>query len=265
MKKLLVSILVGLAILVHPIAAAAANEPVIDTARLEEGTVSISHVADQRLKVIIEKDGQQAKYDLRNDGMAETYPLQLGDGEYIVSVLENISGTKYRYVARQTVKVELEDDNRVYLASVQNVNWNYDMKAIAKANELTKGLESDSARIKKIYEYIVSNFKYDYDKMSTVQSTYLPDIENIYASGKGICYDFSSLFAAMLRSQGIPAKLVMGYTANVSGYHAWNEVYDSEKGEWIVIDTTYDAERKAAGRAYSMIKETAHYSRVSEY
>ncbi|NMA34479.1 MAG: hypothetical protein GX940_08030 [Clostridiaceae bacterium] len=100
MKKLLVSILVGLAILVHPIAAAAANEPVIDTARLEEGTVSISHVADQRLKVIIEKDGQQAKYDLRNDGMAETYPLQLGDGEYIVSVLENISGTKYRYVAR---------------------------------------------------------------------------------------------------------------------------------------------------------------------
>ena len=105
-----------------------------------------------------------------------------------------------------------------------------------------------------IYEYIVSNFTYDYGKISTLDTTYVPNIDNIFSSGKGICYDFSSVFAAMLRSRGIPAKLVKGYTTNVKGYHAWNEVYDSRTGEWIVIDTTYDAENKAAGRAYSMIK-----------
>ena len=43
----------------------------------------------------------------------------------------------------------------------------------------------------------------------------------------------------MLRSQGIPTKLVKGYSDNVDGYHAWNEVYINE--EWITIDTTLDA------------------------
>jgi transglutaminase-like putative cysteine protease len=267
MKKLLVSILIGLAVIANPFAADAfaANAPMIDTSAIDEGTVTISYVAEQRLKVLVEKDGQRLTYDLRNDGIAETYPLQLGDGDYTIGVLVNTTGTKYKYVSKQTVRLELEDDKQVYLASVRDVNWNPDMDAITKANELTEGLKSDSEKIKKIYEYIVSSFRYDYNKLAALPSTYTPDIDNIYSSGKGICYDFSSVFAAMLRSQGIPAKLVKGYTPNVEGYHAWNEVFDSEKGEWIVIDTTYDAERKAAGRAYGMIKETAHYSKVYEY
>jgi len=93
----------------------------------------------------------------------------------------------------------------------------------------------------------------------------LPNIDKTLTSGKGICYDFSSVFAAMLRSQGIPVKLVKGYTTNVEGYHAWNEVYNSETGEWIVVDTTYDVVIKDAGRAVSMAKETANYSKVYEY
>ncbi|MFY9568447.1 MAG: transglutaminase-like domain-containing protein [Acetivibrionales bacterium] len=265
MKKLLVAIVIGLAVLVNPFAAAAANEPMIDTAGLGQGTISVSYNASQRLKIIIEKDDQQVRYDLRNDGIAETYPLQMGNGSYTISVLENVSGSKYRYISRQKIELKLENDNQVFLASVRNVNWNYEMEAIKKAEELTKGLKSDSEKIEKIYEYIVSNFTYDYGKISTLDTTYAPNIDNIFSSGKGICYDFSSVFAAMLRSRGIPAKLVKGYTTNVKGYHAWNEVYDSRTGEWIVIDTTYDAEHKAAGRAYSMIKETAHYSMVHEY
>ncbi|HEY8348860.1 MAG TPA: transglutaminase-like domain-containing protein [Clostridia bacterium] len=265
MKKLLVSILIVLAVLVQPFAAAAANEPVIDTSGISGGTVTISHTADQRLKVIIKKGDQEVVYDLRNDGTAETYPLQLGNGEYTVSVLENVGGNKYRYVKKQTVTLKLQDEKSVYTASVQNVNWNYGMKTIAKANELTAGLKSDTEKIKKIYEYVVNTFRYDDNKLATLPTTYVPNIDNILSSGKGICYDFSAVFAAMLRSQGIPAKLVKGYSTNVEGYHAWNEVYNSDTGEWMLIDTTYDAGMKAAGRAYGMTKETAHYSKVYEY
>ncbi len=265
MKKLLVSLLVGLAVTVNPITATAANTPLFDTSKLDEGIVTISCEADSRLKVIVDKAGQQVKYDLKNDGTTETFPLQMGDGEYKLSVLENIGGTKYRYISTQVIGLDLEDDNQVYLTSVQNVNWNEDMETIKKAQEITKDLKSDSDKVKKIYEYIVSNIAYDYNKISTLQSNYVPNIDNIILSGKGICYDYASVFAAMLRSQGIPIKLVKGYSTNVSGYHAWNEVYDSEAEKWVTIDTTYDAEQKAAGHAYSMIKETAHYSKVYEY
>jgi transglutaminase-like putative cysteine protease len=265
MKKLLTAILVALTIAVNPIAAAAGGTPSFDTSKLDDGIVTISHIASARLKVMVEKDGKKVTYDLKNDGTAETFPLQLGDGSYKVSVLENISGTKYKYVSTQNFGLDLSNDNEVYLASVQNINWNEDMEAIKLAKELTKGLKKDSDKVKKIYEYIVNNIVYDYDKLPTLKSDYVPNIESTLASGTGICYDFSSLFAAMLRSQGIPTKLVKGYSTNVEGYHAWNEVYDSETGTWITIDTTYDSERRVAGRTFSMTKDAAQFTKVYEY
>ena len=49
-------------------------------------------------------------------------------------------------------------------------------------------------------------------------------------SGKGICFDYASLMAGLLRSQGIPTKLVVGYSG--TAYHAWISVYLDEAG-WV--------------------------------
>ena len=62
----------------------------------------------------------------------------------------------------------------------------------------------------------------------------------MYKDKDGICYDFSVVFAAMLRTQGIETKLIKGYSTKVDGYHAWNQIYDSEKEEWYTVDSTYD-------------------------
>lgn len=265
MKKLLVSMLICISIIASTMTVAAASEPMIDTGRLAEGVVTISHQANARLKVMVEKDGKQMTYDLRNDGRAETFSLQMGNGSYKVSVLENVSDKKYKYIATRQVELNLVDEKKVFLASVQNINWDNEMKAVKKAVELTKGLKTDKEKIKAVYDFVVNNIAYDYSKISTLPTNYVPDIDNTITSGKGICYDFASVFAAMLRSQGIPVRLVKGYSTKVSGYHAWNEVFDSETGKWVTLDTTYDAEQKAAGRAFSMIKETAQYSKVYEY
>ena len=214
---------------------------------------------------MIEKDGKQMTYDLRNDGTAETFPLQMGNGTYKISVLENVVDKKYKYISTEVAQLNLDDEKKVFLASIQNINWKDGMNTVKKAVEITNGLETDKEKIEAVYEYVVSNIAYDYSKISTLPSTYAPDIDNIIASGKGICYDYASVIAAMLRSQGIPVKLVKGYSKNVTGYHAWNEVYDSETGEWITLDATYDAEQKAASHAYSMIKETARYTKVYEF
>jgi len=270
LKKLFVLILTGFMIFSNIVVADAADlntNVQINTEKLNLGIITVSYRAktNSKIKVIVEKNSQAVTYNLKSDGTPESFPLQMGDGGYKVSILENVEGNKYKYVSTENVNLDLANDNQVYLESVQNINWDSSRAAIKKAGELTKGLKTDEQKIVAIYQYLVSNVTYDYDKLTTLRYDYLPDIDRTIAGGKGICYDFASTFAAMLRSQGIPAKLVKGYAKGVSGYHAWNEVYDSETGEWETIDTTYDSQMKAARKEYSMIKSSSNYDMVYEY
>lgn len=71
---------------------------------------------------------------------------------------------------------------------------------------------------------------YDNEKAATVSGNYLPDIDETLSTKKGICFDYASLTAAMLRSIGIPAKLAIGYSASVR--HAWIDVYIQSVAGW---------------------------------
>ncbi len=218
-----------------------------------------------RSKLTIEKGGKKYSYNLSRGREYESFPLQMGSGEYRINILESVGGDRYKIVSSDTYNFNINNANRVYLNSVQNINWNTSMKAIKKAEELTRGLSGDEAKIKAIYEYIISNFSYDHAKLAKLTYAYLPDIEQMYTSRKGICYDYSSIFAAMLRSIGIPTKLVKGYTPSVQGYHAWNEVYIKSTGKWVIIDTTADAQYRLTKKSFSMIKQAGTYQKVNEY
>lgn len=95
--------------------------------------------------------------------------------------------------------------------------------------------------------------------------SFIADIEETFETQKGICYDYAALFAAMLRSQGIPTKLMKGFTDNVDEYHAWNEVWLSDEERWMVVDTTFDAVSHAAGRRTRMEKDAALYRADKEF
>lgn len=209
---------------------------------LENGRIGVRYngASDPGLKVRIAKDGGEALfYDLRV-GRTEYYPLQLGNGQYTVTVFQQIEGTSYRSIGSRTLNLNLNNAMAVYLNANQQVNWNEDMAIIRKASELTAGIDSDILKARAIYDYLVRNYSYDYAKAATVRSGYIPNIEEIARLRKGICYDYSVVYAAMLRSVGIPARLAKGYTSNFDGYHAWNEVWIQGRG-WIVVDTTVDA------------------------
>jgi len=212
---------------------------------------------------MIEKGDSRYTYNLAGDGSLETFPLQSGNGEYTVSIMENTEGNKYRYVLTEKITVKAKDENSPYLGSVQMIKWSSNMAPIKKAKELTSGAGSDDAKVKKIYNFVVSNIRYDKDKLDKLPSTYVPNIESTYKTKSGICYDFASLTAAMLRSVGIPTKLVKGYADGVKGYHAWNEVYMG--GKWVVIDTSYDAQMRENGASYSMIKSKSKYQAKKVY
>lgn len=245
-------------------ALASANDVSIDTGLIESGIVDIAYMSDSpnKIKVMIQKDSQKYTYDLKADGSNQSFPLQMGNGDYTISVLQNTQGTKYKYLKTEDVSLELEDQSSVYLKSIQNIDSGSGIAA-DEAEELTQDLTTDEAKVEAIYNFIVDNCSYDYDKMTTVQSGYIPDINDTLQTKKGICYDYASLFASMTRSVGIPCKLVKGHADDVNGYHAWNEV--DLNGKWIVVDATSDMQRRAADITYAMEKSAASYTKTYEY
>jgi transglutaminase-like putative cysteine protease len=110
------------------------------------------------------------------------------------------------------------------------VNFTASSAAVKKGKELAEGTDNDLEVVENVYHYIVKNITYDYDKAETVQSGYVPNVDDTLATGTGICFDYASLMGAMLRSQGIPTRLEIGYAG--TEYHAWISVYTKEDG-WI--------------------------------
>ncbi|MCL6603215.1 MAG: transglutaminase-like domain-containing protein [Paenibacillus sp.] len=237
----------------------------LNTSKLTEGVISIQYEvpANKRTKLMITKDNSSYTYNLFSSNQSEVFPLQQGNGSYKVSVLENTTGNKYKVVYSDVVDLSLSNTNIVYLNSVQNIKWNSSDKAIQKAQQLTQGITTDEEKVKAIYNYIVKNVQYDYKLAGSVSTDYIPNINNTLSNKKGICYDYSSLFAAMLRSVDIPTKLVMGNTSYVSEYHAWNEVLLN--GKWVTIDTTVDAGLLKNKKTAELIKSSSKYTSAKFY
>lgn len=244
---------------------------IICTNYTSQGLLRICYIneTDKRLKLEVVHGEDTIYYNLAGTGENEDFPLQFGDGEYTARIMENIEDDEYYAVEYKTFTVTLDDENCVYLNSVQNVNWDYDMEPIQDvryivADSLDETEELIPSCTEDIYNYVVENIRYDSAKVFNLLYNYLPDIVETYTTGQGICYDYASLFASMLRSVGIPAKLVKGYASYAPDtYHAWNEVYI--EGEWIIVDPTRDATLRSSGASYDMCKETVDYTKVYEY
>ena len=77
--------------------AVANDEVVFDLSHTAEGYFSISVVSNEKLKMrVIKNDSEEYyDYDLNNDGTVCYYPLQMGNGSYMLVVYKNIEDTKY--------------------------------------------------------------------------------------------------------------------------------------------------------------------------
>ncbi|MDF2925274.1 MAG: transglutaminase [Paenibacillaceae bacterium] len=266
MRKLLAFLLVAVMLAAaFPAAALAAAQTSstawFDAAKLGQGVIGINYksTGTARVKLMVTKGTASYTYDLAADGTEEFFPLQLGNGSYKVAVLENTAGNKYKSIYSKSVELTLKNANAVYLGDIQNISWSKAELTVQKAAELTKNLASDSDKVKAIYEYVIGAIDYDQNLAVSVATGYIPDVDDVLTAGKGICYDYASLFAAMARSVGIPTKLMMGTSDYVKEYHAWNEVYVGDK--WVVVDTTIDA---ASGKG-QLAKDADKYKAVKFY
>lgn len=240
-------------------------DPQLEQSSVKDGYVKIRYTndSDKKMKVIVEKEDNKYYYDFDGKGKYENYPLNMGNGQYNISLLQNSEGKNYVLVDEWKVNAEIKSESTVYSISNKIVDFENSTFAVAKAKELVNGLSSDEDKVKVIYNYVISNIQYDIQKQKTVAAGYTPNIELVVNTGSGICYDFASTYAGMLRSVGIPTKLIMGSSKNVQGYHAWNEVYVN--GKWMVVDTSYDSQARAAKAKFIMYKPSADYNNEKEY
>lgn len=212
----------------------------IDYSNAEYGYISIlSPSSDSTLKAQVSLGDTVYTYTLVSDEYV-IVPLQMGNGVYSIRLLKNKDGSTYVVSASTKIDIELVDETTAYLYPNQIVNYNKETQAIMKSFELTQEADSEIERVYEIYQYIIKNIDYDYDKAELAQTKFiLPIIDETYLIEKGICFDYASLMSAMLRVQHIPTRVVTGYVEQ--GYHAWVEVYIQDTG-WINPSVYFESE-----------------------
>lgn len=214
------------------------NGAVIDASHTEDGYIMVKYEGAQaRLKVRVTLGDDIYDYDLNMDGKYEVFPLQMGNGAYDVQIFQQVEGTSYTPVYSAQFEVDMPDTDRVFVFPSQYVWYTNEAGAVKLSYDLCGNLTKDTEKADRIYNYIVNLMTYDNEKAATVQSGYIPDLEEVLEVKTGICFDYSALYAAMLRAQDIPVRLVIGYVQPENIYHAWNQVYLD--GKWVWKDPTF--------------------------
>ena len=209
-----------------------ANDSVIvDYSHTEDGYVMVCFTAEteKRLKVQVSGPTTTYTYNLI-PGEWTVLPLSDGNGHYQVKVYQNVSGNQYSLVIGAQMDVNMLDEFVPFLGPNQYVNFAASSVAVQKAQELTKGIQDPLLKVEAIYNFAVSELEYDYDRAATVKSGYIPVLDSVLEEKKGICFDYAALMTGMLRSQGVPCKMVFGYAG--STYHAWISVWTEDSG-WV--------------------------------
>ena len=111
----------------------------------------------------------------------------------------------------------------------------WDTQTEQLADEICTDCETDEEKVKAIYRWMIASFEYDYDYHAFIQYF---DIRRTLRTHKGVCYDFSNLFAALCRSQNIPCYVVDGTSYETAAQHTWNRVYYNSS--WWDVDVTND-------------------------
>lgn len=252
------------------------DQMVIDYSNVNKGYVMVKYKEATKVKLKAQVScptGVTYTYNLKAQQWA-TFPLSEGTGQYKVTVFTNISGIRYATAGSATISVKLKDSLLPFLMANQFVDYSANTKCVKQAATLCKKTSGDMNKVKKVYNWVIKYFTYDKKKAQTVQSGYLPDLNAVYKSKKGICFDYAATMTAMLRSQDIPTKLVFGYAG--SAYHAWISVYSEKDGwldnviyfdgkEWNLMDPTFASSSNSSASVMKFIGESKNYKQKYAY
>lgn len=136
---------------------------------------------------------------------------------------------------------ELPKDILIYTKPSETIDsGNEDI--VRLASELARGEDDLYAAVFKIADWTKNNIEYN---LSTLTADVSQKASWVLENRQGVCDELTSLFIALLRSVGIPARFISGISYTNSelfpenwGAHGWAEVYFPGYG-WVPFDVTY--------------------------
>jgi len=246
------------------------GKAVIDYSNAKDGYVMVRYTAqtDNRLKAQVKGPSTTYTYNVTPEEWV-SFPLSDGNGSYKITVYENVRGNSYASVLSLTTVVTLTDEFGPFLHSNQYVDFDAAPKAAAKAEELAGELTGTLEKVAAVYDFVVKGMTYDKELASTVKSGYLPVLDEVLEKKSGICFDYAALMTGMLRSQGVPCKLVVGYAG--TAYHAWISVWSENEGwvdgviffngtSWQRMDPTFASSANSSKAILNYIGDGKNYS-----
>ncbi|MGH9502457.1 MAG: transglutaminase-like domain-containing protein [Terriglobales bacterium] len=106
------------------------------------------------------------------------------------------------------------------------------------ALKVTQDKTTPLEKARAIYDFVLTTMQYDTAGTGWGRG----DVLYAYNAKKGNCADFHSLFIAMARSQGIPARFDIGFSlppdkrfAEIADYHCWADFFEPQHG-WVPVD-----------------------------
>ncbi|MGB5604591.1 MAG: transglutaminase domain-containing protein, partial [Gammaproteobacteria bacterium] len=124
----------------------------------------------------------------------------------------------------------------------------FDQRISRLAEQVTQDTTDDMGKALRLETFLKQNYQYDANSIFTSQQN-TPLDRFLFETRAGHCEFFASALAVMLRSQGIPSRLVTGFSATtmnpLTGYyeiysldgHAWVEAWIDGKG-WMLLEAT---------------------------
>ena len=203
------------------------DEPAIDVEHVADGYVIACYKDSSRLKFQVSNGDAVYNYDLPNDGKPVVFPINMGDGAYLFRVMKNTDENNYVEVESAECNVKLTSEFVPFVIPNQFCDYDENSACVAKARELVADADNQGEAVRRVCDYIVENIGYDVDKARKLskETGYIPNPDETLAQGTGVCFDYASLGAAMLRSLGFPTKIITGYVSPGDLYHAWIMVY----------------------------------------
>lgn len=222
--KILLGLIIALYLLCRLSFNVYASDIVVDN---ENNTVTVNYDSPNYIYVQVESDVNSTYYP--HHGSC-TYSLT-EQGSYSIKVLEQVSGTGYRVVYSDFFYVDSECID-TYLLETMAIDL--DQSIVDLSNRIVADGSKRPEEL--LFDFVIDTVRYDMKSVDDAKDgSYIVDVKRTLKTGKGLCIDYSSLYASLMRAQGIPTKVVYGYYADC-GYHAWNEAYID--GEWVSMDAT---------------------------
>lgn len=190
----------------------------------------------------LEKNNRTAVFQLGSlaPGASETVTLNYYLNTYPIKINNKTADDKMEYTPSTSVSA--------YLKASKKIESDHP-DIVKKARELTAACKTGLDKARAIFNFVIMHMDYNLNSPSRNGGALAA-----LRSGSGVCEDYASLFAALCRASGVPARVVNGYadpkgtgnnwnlapgeTFALRGYrHSWAEFYLDGSG-WVPADPT---------------------------